>query len=156
MDKITLLNLLKNSGIENVKIDKNFVYFTDPNCIFPAFDKLFYYAWIAAMVFVIFILFGWAVLYIKNGVKISSFFSNIKTLFLVLMVFALVKPSVDFIYGKNLFASQCDIQKVSLSAVNELLEQRNKNFAKSDEAMLYETFDVIDTGIDITDTEEEY
>ena len=155
MDKLTILNLLKNSGIENTKIDANFVYFTDPNCIFPAFDKIFYYAWILAMILVIFILFGWAVLYIKNGVKISSFFSNIKTLFLVLMVFALVKPSVDFIYGKDLFASQCDTHKVSLYAVNELLEQRNKTFKKSDEAMLYETFDVIDTGIVVTDLPED-
>ena len=155
MDKITLLNLLKNSGIENVKIDKNFVYFTDPNCIFPAFDQIFHYAWIVAMVLVIFILFGWAVLYIKNGVTIASFFKNIKTLFLVLITLSVVKPAMNFIYGKDLFASQCATQKVSLTAVNELLEQRNKKFSRSDKAMLYETFDVVDTGVVFIDLPEE-
>ena len=151
MEKATIITLLHNSGIEVTKIDNQFIYFKDPGCLLPAFDTIFHYAWIVCMLLVIFILLGWAVLYIKNGVKLSNFFGNIKTLFLVLMVFSLTKPAVDFVYGANLFATQCEIKKVSMYEVNKLLDQRNKNFSKSDQALLYETFNVTDTGVKYTE-----
>ena len=147
MEKANIINLLKNSGINVIGMDKNFIYFEDPNCLLPAFDTIFHWAWIIALTLLIFILFGWGVLYIKNGVKISTFFNNIKTLFLVLMVFSLTKPIVNMIYGDRLFGSQCETKQVSMSAVKELLDQRNKTFSKSDEAILNEHFEVIDSGV---------
>lgn len=146
MDEITILNLLTNSGFEKVRIESGFVYFQDPSCIFPAFDTLLHYAWIVIMVLTGIMLFGWAVLYIKNGVKIDTLFNNAKTLILILCTLSIVKPIVNFVYGDNLFAKQCEEKKVSLASVNELLEMRKEHFGQSDQAMLYETFKVIDSG----------
>ncbi len=146
MEQETIYNLLTNSGFEKVLVDSDFVYFQDPSCIFPAFDTLLEYAWIAIMVLLAIMLFGWGVLYIKNGVKIDTLFNNAKTIILVLGILAIVKPIVNIIYGDNLFGQQCEIKQVSMAAVNELLEIRNKKLGKSDENLLYENFNVIDSG----------
>ena len=146
MNTTDILNLLHNSGLTDAKIEGDFVVFTDPTCIFPAFDTLLEYAWIVIMTLTGVMLFGWAVLYIKNGVKIDTLFNNAKALILILCTLSLVKPIVDFVYGDNLFARQCETKKVSLASVNELLNMRKKYFSKSDQAMLYETFTVVDSG----------
>ena len=146
MEQETIYNLLTNSGFEKVLVDSDFVYFQDPSCIFPAFDTLLEYAWIAILVFLAIMLFGWGMLYIKNGVKIDTLFNNAKTIVLILGILATVKPIVNFIYGDNLFGQQCEIKQVSRAAVNELLEMRNKKLGKSDENLLYENFSVIDSG----------
>lgn len=146
MEQETIYNLLTNSGFEKVLIDSDFVYFQDPSCIFPAFDTILEYAWIAILVFVAIMLFGWGVLYIKNGVKIDTLFNNAKTVILILCILGAVKPIVNIIYGDNLFARQCEVKQVSRAAVNELLEIRNKKLGKSDENLLYENFSVIDSG----------
>ena len=145
MEQETIITLLTNSGLKVFDIDANFVYFEDPSCIFPAFDTVFHYAWLAVIILTGIMLFGWAVLYIKNGVKIDTLFNNAKTLILILCVLSLAIPIVNFIYGDNLFAKQCDRMQVSLVEVNELLEQRNKNFAESDEAILNEDYSYNDT-----------
>lgn len=162
MEELTIVNLLTNSGFEKVLIDADFVYFQDPSCIFPAFDTILEYAWIAILVFVAIMLFGWGVLYIKNGVKIDTLFNNAKTVILILCILGAVKPIVNIIYGDNLFARQCEIKQVSRAAVNELLEMRNKKLGNSDKNLLYENFSVIDSGpvygddsFDDTLTEEE-
>jgi len=144
MNQITAINLLKNSGLTVFGMDNDFIYFQDPACIFPAFDTLFHYAWIVIMVLTAIMLFGWAVLYIKNGVKIDTLFSNAKSLVLILCVLALAKPIVNVIYGDNLFAKQCETKQVSMSAVQELLDLRNKTLKKSD---FYENFEVLDSGV---------
>lgn len=146
MEQETIYNLLTNSGFEKVLIDADFVYFQDPSCIFPAFDTILEYAWIAILVFVAIMLFGWGVLYIKNGVKIDTLFNNAKTVILILCILGAVKPIVNIIYGDDLFARQCEIKQVSRAAVNELLEMRNKKLGNSDENLLYENFSVIDSG----------
>jgi len=155
MDKITISNLLTNSGLTNIRMDDNFVYFDDPSCIFPAFDAILNYAWIAIVVLTAFMLFGWAVLYIKNGVKIDSLFHNARSMILIFCVLIVLKLIINVVYGDKLFANQCETHKVSLASVQELLDMRNKNFAQSDQAMLYETFEVIDTGVVYSDTENE-
>ena len=146
MDETTIINLLNNSGLKVFGLDSDFIYFEDPSCIFPAFDTLLEYAWIAILVFTAIMLFGWGVLYIKNGVKIDTLFNNAKTLILVLCILGVVKPIVNLVYGDNLFAKQCEVKQVSRAAVNELLELRNKKLGKSDENLLYENFNIVDSG----------
>ena len=146
MDKLTVYNLLTNSGFEKVHIDSDFIYFQDPSCIFPAFDTFLEYAWIVILVLTAVIIFGWGVLYIKNGIKINTVFNNAKTLLLILCILGAVKPIVTIIYGKDLFAQQCEIKQVSRASVDELLEIRNKKLGKSDENLLYENFNMIDSG----------
>ena len=51
--------------------------------------------------------------------------------------------------------NNCKETKYRDFPIEKILEQRNKTFKKSDEAMLYETFDVIDTGIVVTDLPED-
>ena len=146
MEETTILNLLTNSGLNVFGMDSDFIYFEDPACIFPAFDTFLEYAWIAIIVLVAIMLFGWGVLYIKNGVKIDTLFNNAKTVILILCILGVVKPIVNLVYGDNLFARQCEVKQVSRAAVNELLEIRNKKLGKSDANLLYENFSMIDSG----------
>ena len=146
MDETTTFELLKNSGLKVFGMDSDFIYFEDPSCILPAFDTLLEYAWVAILIMLAIMLFGWGVLYIKNGVKIDTLFNNAKTIILILGILGAVKPVVTIIYGKDLFAQQCEVKQVSRAAVNELLEMRNKKLGKSDENLLYENFNVIDSG----------
>lgn len=146
MNQIDVINLLKNSGLKVFGMDDKYIYFEDPTCIFPAFDSVFNFAWIILLTFTAILLFGWGVLYIKNGVKLDSLFKNIRSLVLILTVFILVKPIVNVIYGDNLFARLCEKKQVEISTVQELMDQRNKKFSNSDNDLIYESFNVTDTG----------
>ncbi len=146
MEQATIVNLLTNSGLKVFGMDSDFVYFQDPSCIFPAFDTFLEYAWMVILLMTAIMLLGWGMLYIKNGIKINTVFNNAKTLLLVLCTLGIVKPIITVIYGKNLFAQQCEVKQVSMDAVNELLEIRNKKLGKSDEYLLSETFNMIDSG----------
>ena len=139
--------ILENSGLTNVRIETDYIYFTDPSCIFPAFDTFLDWAWIAVCVFTLIMLFGWGALYIKNGVNINTLFNNAKSLILIFCVLSVVKPIVNVIYGEKLFEQQCDIVRVSRTEVNELLNQRNKRYGNEENSVLYENFDVIDSGV---------
>ena len=145
MDKTTIINLLTNSGIKVHGMDSGFIYFEDPSCIYPAFDTILNYAWVFILFLTVFMLGGWALLYIKNGVNINNLFNNAKTIILIFCVLSVVKPIVNIVYGNDLFAKGCDVKQVSLNSVNELLNTRNKLFGKSDNE-LYETFNVTDSG----------
>lgn len=142
-----ILLLLKNSGLNVHGVDSNFIYFDDPSCIYTAFDNILHYAWIVILVLTGIMLFGWALLYIKNGVKINDLFNNAKTIILIFCVLSLVKPIVNFIYGDNLFGRNCEVMKVSLSNVQELLNVRKQTLSNMDENSLYESFDMVDSGI---------
>ena len=142
-----ILLLLKNSGLNVHGVDSNFIYFDDPSCIYTAFDNILHYAWIVILVLTGIMLFGWALLYIKNGVKINDLFNNAKTIILIFCVLSLVKPIVNFIYGDNLFGRNCEVMKASLTSVQELLNVRNKTLSNVDENSLYESFDMVDSGI---------
>ena len=146
MDVTYIKNLLINSGFTNINVDDGFISFDDPTCILPAFDTMLHYAWIVVMTLTGIMLFGWAILYIKNGVKIGTLFNNAKVIILILGTLSIVKPIVSFIYGDNLFAKQCEQKRVSLTEVEKLLALREKHFGTNDQAMLYETFVVSDTG----------
>lgn len=142
-----ILLLLKNSGLNVHGVDSNFIYFDDPSCIYTAFDNILHYTWIVILVLTGIMLFGWALLYIKNGVKINDLFNNAKTIILIFCVLSLVKPIVNFIYGDNLFGRNCEVMKVSLSNVQELLNVRKQTLSNMDENSLYESFDMVDSGI---------
>jgi len=158
-----IIVLLKNAGINVHGADNVFIYFEDPSCIYTAFDNILHYAWIVILVLTGIMLFGWALLYIKNGVKINDLFNNAKTIILIFCVLSLVKPIVNFVYGDNLFGRNCDIIKVPLVNVQELLNIRNKTLSNVDENSLYEVFDMVDSGVvgqpdsvSVDDTDEEY
>lgn len=142
-----ILLLLKNSGLNVHGVDSNFIYFDDPSCIYTAFDNILHYAWIVILVLTGIMLFGWALLYIKNGVKINDIFNNAKTIILIFCVLSLVKPIVNLVYGDNLFGRNCEVMKVSLYNVQELLNVRKQTLSNMDENSLYESFDMVDSGI---------
>ena len=141
-----IINALTNSGLDIVRISPDFIYIKDPSCILPTFDTFLEYAWLAILVMFAFMILGWAVLYIKNGIKATTAFNNFKTLILVLGILACVKPIVNIVYGKDLFAKGCDVIQISRDKVEELYEIRNMKMGnKSDEYLLYETFNVTDS-----------
>lgn len=146
MDKATIINLLTNSGIKVSGMDSNYIYFEDPSCIFPVFDTILNYAWIVILVLTALMLAGWAFLYIKNGVKINNLFNNAKTVILIFCVLSIVKPIINVVYGENLFAKNCDTHEVALSEIQKILDIREKKFHEYDEATLYESFTVVDSG----------
>lgn len=150
MENATIINLLNNSGLKVIGMDNNFVYIQDPSCIFPAFDSVFNFAATTALLFVAIMLFGWGLLYIKNGIKINTVFNNAKALILIFAIFGLTKPIVNFIYGDNLFARQCETKQISLTKVQELLSAREKKFGQYDNIENYEIFNIIDSGITVS------
>ena len=158
MNKATVLHLLENSGFKVLGMDDDFVYFEDPSCILSAFDTVLHYAWIVILVLVAFMLLGWAFLYMKNGTKITNVFNNFKSLLLVLSVLAVVKPVVNFIWNGSLssrgdlFARGCEQKRASLTEIEKLLEMREQTFAQSDEALMFESFNIVDSGPVINST----
>lgn len=151
MNPNEMLIYLHNSGLTDAKIVGDNIVFSDPSCIFPVFDKLLDIGWIAILILTVFMLTGWAMLYIKNGVNINNLFNNAKTIILIFCVLSIVKPIVNVIYGDDLFGHGCEQKQVSVASVNELLEMRHKTLAKSDDAFLYESFDVIDSGVKLNE-----
>ncbi len=147
MNESKIIDLLTNSGLEKVHLENGFVSFQDPSCVFAAFDKFLGIAWTVILIFVAIMLLGWALLYIKNGFKVENILNNFKNLILILAIASLVKPIVNIVYGDDLFAQQCEIKKVSLDKVNELLEMREKTYGDYDNYMAYENFEVIDSGV---------
>lgn len=145
IEKIKLL--LENSGLQHVEFVNGFIEFDDPSCIYAAFDKILDIAWIVILVLTAFMLMGWAILYIKNGVKIDELFNNAKTVILIFCVLSVVKPIVNAIYGDNLFARGCPRKQASIETVTKLLELRNKNLPRGAEDELYEIFDMTDSGV---------
>ncbi|MBR4624235.1 MAG: hypothetical protein IKP35_01660 [Alphaproteobacteria bacterium] len=151
---LNIVNLLTNSGLTVIGMDNDFLYLEDPSCIFPVFDTILNYAWIVILVLTAFMLLGWGVLYIKNGVKVDDLFKNARSVILIFCVLSVVKPAVNLVYGDNLFEKQCEIEKISLTNIKELLDSRNKQLSKSKDMELYESFNVVDSGAIYDSTEE--
>ena len=144
--ELNIVNLLTNSGLTVIGMDNDFIYIEDPSCIFPIFDTILEYAWIVILILTAFMLLGWGVLYIKNGIKADDLFKNARSIILVFFVLSVVKPAVNLVYGDNLFEKQCNTEKISLTNIKELLDSRNKQLSKSKDTELYESFNVVDTG----------
>lgn len=146
MDIAKIVLLLKNAGLQNITVGNGIIEFDDPACIYTAFDNILEFGWIVIVFFTAIMLFGWALLYIKNGIKINTVFNNAKSMILIFCILSAIKPIVNVIYGDNLFARNCDRKSVSLTSVQELLELRNKTLSQSQEEELYEIFDIKDSG----------
>lgn len=153
METANIVNLLKNSGLNHVSISDGFVIFQDPGCILPAFDTVLEVAWVVVLILLGIMLFGWGMLYIRNGVKLGSLFENAKSIILILAVLAVVKPIVNVVYGNDLFGQQCEMRQVSLNEVNQLLKVREKKLGKNTSNQQYEIFEVTDSGVISDDTE---
>lgn len=139
--------LLQNSGLKVIGMDKQFIYIQDPSCIFPAFDAIFNFAATVALLLTAIMLFGWGMLYIKNGIKINTVFNNAKALILIFAVFGLTKPIVNFIYGDNLFAKQCETKRLELTKIQDLLDSRKKQLGQHGDAENFEVFNIVDSGV---------
>lgn len=146
MDIAKIITLLQNAGIKNITVGNGVIEFDDPACIYTAFGNFLEIAWIIIVFLTAVMLFGWAMLYIKNGVKINSLFNNAKAVILIFCVLSVVKPIVNLIYGDDLFARGCDRKQVLMTAINEFLEIREKTLSGANENELYETFDMVDSG----------
>lgn len=155
-----ILLFLKNSGLQNLKVDDSFIYFDDPSCIYTAFDTILNYAWFVIVILTALMILGWGLLYIKNGVKINDLFNNAKIIILIFAILSAVKPIVNVIYGEKLFGRNCEVKHVSLSEVHKLIELRNKTLSNTNEEELYEVFEIIVSGpngdaVSITDEADE-
>ena len=147
METANIVSLLKNSGLSDVSISNGFVVFQDPGCILPAFDTVLEIAWVIVLILLGIMLFGWGMIYIRNGVKLDSLFANTKSIILILTVLAVVKPIVNVVYGDNLFGQQCEMKQVSLNEVQKLLKLREQKLGKNDAHQQYEIFEVTDSGV---------
>lgn len=142
--------LLTNAGFVVKDVNGQYVSIQDPACIFSTFDMFLDYAWIVVFALTAIMLFGWALLYIKNGVKIDSLFHNAKSLILIFAVLSVIKPAINFVYGNNLFGKLCETKNISMVEVQKLLDMRNKNLNCSkcnNDYMLFEGFDITDSGV---------
>ena len=146
MNTDTIIRLLTNSGLYNVRADSYFVYVEDPSCILRSFEVFMHYAWIAIVVITGLLLFGWALVLIR-GAKYDSIFTNIRNLVLIFGILSAAPLIVNFIYGDNLIARGCDTIKIPIQEVNEMLEMRKEKLGKNDEADMYEEFDIYDSGV---------
>ena len=142
--------LLENAGLQKVKIVGDFIQFQDPSCVLDVLDKILNYGWFVSCLLTAVMLFGWGILYLRNGVKITSLFSNFKALLLILLVLSLTKPIVNVVYGDDLFAKSCETHQVSLTSIQELIQKQQEQTNKPDMNMQYEIFDVVDSIADIT------
>ena len=148
--------MLPNAGITMCGYDNENIYFVDPACILPAFDTFISYAWTVICLITVFIIFGWAILYIRNGVRLDSISKNIKYLLIILASVTVVVPAIDFIYGNGaLFEKRsdtimkscdtykaCEIHKASIETLKKLYEKRLAQMSRSDEYFLYENIQV--------------
>ncbi len=146
MDIAKIVSLLKNSGLQNITVGNGVIEFDDPACIYTIFDNILNFGWIVILILTAMMLFGWGVLYIKNGVKINDLFNNAKAILLIFCILSAVKPIVNVIYGDNLFARNCERKSVSLSEVQKLISMRDTTL--DNENSLYEVFDMVDSGIE--------
>ncbi|MBQ6012256.1 MAG: hypothetical protein IJL23_04010, partial [Alphaproteobacteria bacterium] len=62
MDIAKIVLLLKNAGLQNIKVGNGIIEFDDPACIYTAFDNILEFGWIVIVFFTAIMLFGWAVL----------------------------------------------------------------------------------------------
>lgn len=149
--------LLTNAGFSDVVVNGQYISFKDPSCIFTAFDTFLDYAWIVIFALTAIMLFGWGLLYIKNGVKLDSLSNNVKSLILIFGVLSVIKPAINFIYGDDIFGRLCDTKSVSMAEVQKLLDMRNKNLnncTQCNNNILFEDFDITDSGIVVPPTGE--
>lgn len=144
MNTTEIVRLLTNSGIRVLGADSTMVYIEDPSCILRGFETFLNYAWLIIVFITGVLLFGWAISMIrgaKNDIAI-----NIRNLFLIFAVLAMVGPIVNMIYGDDIFGIGCKTITVSIDDINTLLDARHKKLS-TPTGDLYEDFQIYDSGV---------
>lgn len=140
---------LQNAGFHGVQLQGDTIIMEDPSCVVRSFENFFEYAWLAVTILSLFLLTGWAITLIRGG-KYDKTFTNLRNLTILFCCLSLLRPVLTFIYGRDLFGSQCKTISVSVEEVLEI-QARNKN-NHGDE--LFETINIEDTGIILNETSE--
>ncbi|MDW3024591.1 MAG: hypothetical protein R8N50_02795 [Alphaproteobacteria bacterium] len=146
-DTITLL--LTNSGFHNVRVDPDFVYMEDPSCILRSFEAFVQYAWFAVLILTGLLLTGWAISMIR-GAK-NDLLVNMRNLVIIFGVLSISKPTMNIIYGDDLFARGCKTISVPMAEMNRLLAARNASLNSHGNNEAYETMNIYDSGATTSD-----
>lgn len=146
----TILRLLQNSGFHVLGMDSTYLYLEDPSCILRSFETFFEYAWVVILCITGLFLFGWAISLIR-GAK-TDYFTNLRSLIIMLGTISAIVPIVNMVWGDDLFARGCRTIRVSFDELNKLLDVRKLELGRSDEYNLYEQFDIYDSGLSYNNT----
>lgn len=149
MNTDKIIQLLKNSGFHNIRVDSYFVYVENPSCILRSFDTFIEYAWFAIVMITGLLLFGWALALIR-GAKYDNIFTNLRNLVLIFGALSATPFILNVIYGDNLIGRACDTIKIPIDEVNEMLSAREKKLGENDQTDFYEEFNIYDSGIKST------
>lgn len=144
MNTDTFVKLLQNSGFHNVSQDSAFVYMEDPSCILRSFETFADYAWIVIVCLTALLLTGWGISMVR-GAK-NDIFTNMRNLILIFGILGATKPIINLIYGDDLFARGCDTISIPIDQVDEMLAARNARLSAAERDILYEEFDIYDSG----------
>ena len=136
------LVLLKEAGFNVIGADSDYLYIEDTGCILRSFENFTEYAMIVIWFITGALLIGWAFALIR-GVK-NDIKNNIKKLLVIFMILSAIKPAINIVFGRDLFAMGCKTVNVSLADVNTLLEQREATFGAN--SSLYENIEIFDSG----------
>ena len=143
------IDLLKNAGYHNIRVDDRFIYVEDPSCILRSFETFLEYVWVAIAITTAFMLMGWAISMIR-GAK-NDIFENLKNLVLFFGTLSAVGALINLVYGADIFARGCNTIRAPINELNKMLDARNTTFSGGD---LYEKLEIIDSG-PVTPTNEE-
>ena len=135
------INLLKNAGYHNIRVDDKFIYIEDPSCILRSFETFLDYAWIGIAFITVALLTGWAVSMLR-GVKQTNLIKNVRNLAFMFLLLSLIRPTMDLLYGGNLFAKGCKIINIELEELQKLLDARDAKLEKQAEVTGYEKIEM--------------
>lgn len=144
MDTTRILKILENNGFFNVRANGDFIFMEDPSCVLRSFQTFLDYAWVVILAITGILLFGWGLSKIR-GAK-DDILNNLKNLLLVFGIIAVLKPTMNLIYGDDLFAQGCKTVSVSIAEINELLASKDNDFGQKS-TFLYEDLQIFDSGI---------
>lgn len=145
MDVSTIVRLLTNAGfnVKGVNATKTHLLIEDPSCIIRSFQTFLEYGWVILCLITAILLFGWAISMIR-GAK-TDITTNIRNLVIMFGILSLTGPIINVIYGADLMARACNVVKIPLTEVQQILETRNARLSQSDN--LFENIDIFDSGI---------
>lgn len=137
-----IARLLTKAGYIVRDCQIGFVCIVDPTCIWPPLLEFIKNAWIVLTTITGVLLAGWAAVLLR-GAK-NDYVKNLKTLVLMFGTLSLALPAVDFLGGGAFVVNKCDVMKISVSQVQELLKTRDTKITPEE----YEVFEVIDSETD--------
>lgn len=144
MNTEQIVRLLQNADFHVLGVDDSYLYLEDPSCILRSFETFFEYAWIVILFITGVFLFGWGISMIR-GAKVD-YFTNLRSLIIMLCTLSLGMPIVNVIWGDYLFARGCRTIRVSLGEITEILNMRDSELEKFQEFNFYENMEIYDSG----------